>query len=313
MNGRVHLVTGAGRGIGRAVAAYLLDAGDSVALLDVGCHVDGSGVDATVAETAARELGGDALAITADVSDADAVDDAIAAVVDRWGRIDGVLNIAAVLRTGNVLTATDDDWNTTLDVNLRGSMLTSRAAIRHWTSTDAPGRIVNVTSTAGTEGNAEMFAYSVSKAGLIGLTLATSHAVACRGILVNAIAPLAATRMAIRGLGDEALAERARTGAWPDVAARGLTPERVAPVASYLVSEVLTATGRVFTVGGGMAGRLPVPAPEVTVEIDDSADAAPVEALLHATIGAGVTPSRWQAESLVLDRPEFPVEELDRT
>lgn len=313
MTGRVHLVTGAGRGIGRAVAGYLLAAGDSVALLDVGCHVDGSGIDAGVAETAAHELGGDAFAITADVSDADAVDAAIAAVVDRWGRLDGVLNIAALLRTGNILTATDDDWSTTLDVNLRGSMLTSRAAIRHWIATDAPGRIVNVTSTAGTEGNAEMFAYSVSKAGVIGLTLATSHAVACRGILVNAIAPLAATRMAVRGLGDEALAERARTGAWPDVAARGLAPERVAPVASYLVSELLEVTGRVFTVGGGMAGRLPIPVPEVTVEIDEEASAEEVEAQLHATLGTGVAPSRWQAESLVTERPEFPVADLDPT
>jgi len=313
VTGRVHLVTGAGRGIGRAVAAHLLDAGDSVALLDVGCHVDGSGVDATVAETAARELGGDALAITADVSDADAVDTAIATVVDRWGRIDGVLNIAALLRTGNILTTTDEDWASTLDVNLRGSMLTSRSAIRYWIAADAPGRIVNVTSTAGTEGNPEMFAYSVSKAGVVGLTLATSHAVACRGILVNAIAPLAATRMAVRGLGDDALAERARTGAWPDVASRGLAPERVAPVAAYLVSERLEVTGRVFTVGGGTAGRLPIPAPEVTVEIDDAATVADVEDQLQATLGAGVEPSRWQAESLVLDRPDFPVEDLDRT
>ncbi len=205
MTDRVHLVTGAGRGIGKAIARRLLSAGDSVALLDVGCRVDGSGSDADVAEAAARDLGGDGIPITADVRDPDAIDAAIATVLHRWGRLDGVLNVAAVLRTGNILTATDEDWTTTLDVNFRGSMIVSRAAIRHWVAVDSPGRIVNVTSTAGLEGNPEMFAYSVSKAGVIGLTLAAAHAVACRGILVNAIAPLAATRMALRGLGDEAL------------------------------------------------------------------------------------------------------------
>jgi NAD(P)-dependent dehydrogenase (short-subunit alcohol dehydrogenase family) len=311
MTGRVHLVTGAGRGIGKAIAARLLDAGESVALLDLGCRVDGSGSDTDVAEAAVRELEGDGMAIAADVRDADAIAAAIAAVVDRWGRLDGVLNVAAVLRTGNILTATDDDWATTLDVNLRGSMIVSRAAIRHWVSAGSPGRIVNVTSTAGLEGNPEMFAYSVSKAGVIGLTLATSHAVACRGVLVNAIAPLAATRMALRGLGDEALEARARTGEWPDVAARGLTPEKVAPLAAYLVSARLTVTGRVFTVGGGSAGRLPIPEPEVSVHVDERAHPDDVEALLDATLGAPVEPSRWQAPTLPLERPDFPVAELD--
>jgi NAD(P)-dependent dehydrogenase (short-subunit alcohol dehydrogenase family) len=307
----VHLVTGGARGIGRAIAARLLDAGDSVAVLDVGCHVDGSGVDVNVAEATVRELAGDGIGITADVRDPDAVDAAVATVVERWGRLDGVLNVAAVLRTGNILTGTDDDWATTLDVNLRGAMLVSRVAIRHWVDNDAPGRIVNVTSTAGLEGNSEMFAYSVSKAGVIGLTLATSHAVACRGILVNAMAPLAATRMALRGLGDEALAERSRTGEWPDVASRGLTPERVAPVAAFLVSAGLEVTGRVFTVGGGTAGLLPIPAPERSVEIDESASQANIDALLATTLGTTVGRSRWQAETLPLDRPEFPVAELD--
>jgi NAD(P)-dependent dehydrogenase (short-subunit alcohol dehydrogenase family) len=280
-------------------------------VLDVGCHVDGTGKDANVADAAVRELAGDGMAITADVRDTNAVDAALASIVERWGRLDGVLNVAAVLRTGNILTATDDDWSTTLDVNLRGAMVVSRAAIRRWIDTGMPGRIVNVTSTAGLEGNSEMLAYSVSKAGVIGLTLATSHAVACRGILVNAIAPLAATRMALRGLGDEALATREQTGDWPDVAARGLTPERVAPVAAHLVSAGLEMTGRIVTVGGGTAGLLPIPTPEVSVDIDDSASQAKTDSLMDAAFGAALERSRWQAETLPLERPDFPVADLD--
>ena len=316
MTGRVHLVTGAGRGIGRAIAARLLADGDSVAVLDVGCRVDGTGADVDVADAAARELAGDdrasdTLGITADVRDEAAVEAAIGAVLERWGRLDGVLNIAAVLRTGNILTMTDDDWDITLDVNLRGSMVVSRAAIRHWVDAGTPGRIVNVTSTAGTEGIPEMFAYSTSKAAVVGMTMAAAHAVASRDILVNAIAPLAATRMAVRGMGDDALATRARTGEWPDHAASGRTAERVAPVAAYLVSPGLTVTGRVFTVGGGSAGRLPVPTPEVSVDFGDDATAAELDTLLGATIGGPVDQSRWQLDELVLDRPEFPIEDLD--
>ena len=246
------------------------------------------------------------MAITADVRDADAVDAAIATVVDRWGRLDGVLNVAAMLRTGNILTATDDDWTTTLDVNLRGTMIVSRAAIRHWVTADSPGRIVNVTSTAGLEGNPEMFAYSVSKAGVIGLTFATSHAVACRGIFVNAIAPLAATRMALRGLGDEALKTRARTGEWPDVAgprAHTRSAWRRSPPTS---SRQPAVTGRVFTVGGGTAGLLPIPTPEVIGPDRRVGRARPRRGAARRDVRRAVEPSRWQAASLPLD-VDFPV------
>jgi hypothetical protein len=141
--------------------------------------------------------------------------------------------------------------------------------------------------------------------------LLAGGAVVGHGILVNAIAPNAATRMAVRGLGDKALAVRAQTGAWPDVAGMGLTPERVAPLAEYLVSPALTVTGRVFSVGGGSCARLSLPAPEITVALDETMSPAEVEAALHDTVAAGVAPSRWQLDVLSLERPDFPIDELD--
>jgi NAD(P)-dependent dehydrogenase (short-subunit alcohol dehydrogenase family) len=317
---RVHLVTGAGRGIGRAIAERLARNGAAVALLDVGCLVDGTGTSAEVATTAAAEvaavarlsmLGGECLGISADVRDPEAIDAAVTTVLERWGRLDGVLNVAGILRMGNILTTTDDDWTSILDVHLRGPMLFSRAAITHWMATKSPGRIVNVTSTAGLEGIPEMLAYSTAKAGVIGLTMATANAAAGHGILVNAIAPHAASRMAIRGLDDKALTVRDETGAWPDVAGMGLTAERVAPLAEYLVSPGLAVTGRVFSVGGGSCARLSLPAPEVTAPLDDTMSPAEVEAVLHDTVAAGVPRSRWQLDTLSRDRSDFPVADLD--
>ena len=157
-----------------------------------------------------------------------------------------------------------------------------------------------------------MFAYSVSKAGLIGLTLATSHAVACRGILVNAIAPLAATRMALRGLGDEALDERSRTGGWPDVASRGLTPNGWRPSRHTSSRPALEVTGRVFTVGGGTAGLLPIPAPERSVEIDESASQDDVDGTARKRPSARPSSARaGKPRRCPSNDPNFPVADLD--
>ena len=307
----VHLVTGAGRGIGLAIARHLVGAGAAVVLVDVGCRVDGTGGDTSVVESAAAGLGGDVMAVAADVRDDDAVAAAVDGAIARWGRLDGVVNAAGVLRTGNIVTATDADWQVTMDVNVTGTMHVSRAATRRWLESGTPGRIVNVTSTAGLEGIPEMFAYSTSKAAIVGMTMAAAHALAPRDILVNAVAPLAATRMAVRGQGEQALRIRTATGVWPDAAELGLTADRVAPLVRHLLSPHCQVTGRVFTAAAGVFERLSLPAPESSAVVDDEMPAETIDALLAATITSSVPQSRWQASELPLTQDGFPIDDLD--
>ena len=174
------LVTGAARGIGLAIATRLAADGLRVALLDQ----DGAAVEA-----AARVIGRDALALTADVTRAREVDDAVARVEQLWSHLDILVNNAGITgRSFPIWELTDEDWQRVIDVDLTSVFLCCRAAVKVMMR-QGSGRIVNIASIAGKEGNPTLVPYSTAKAGVIGLTKALAKEVATRGILVNAVAP----------------------------------------------------------------------------------------------------------------------------
>ena len=179
-NSRTALVTGAARGIGLAIASRLAADGARVAVLDI---------DAKAADAAAKKVGGGAIALAADVTKAPEVDAAVARVVETWGRLDILVNNAGITgRSFPIWELTDDDWSRVIDADLTSVFFCCRAAIKVML-VQGSGRIINIASIAGKEGNPTLVPYSAAKAGVIGLTKALAKEVCTRGILVHAIAP----------------------------------------------------------------------------------------------------------------------------
>jgi 3-oxoacyl-[acyl-carrier protein] reductase len=181
--GQVVLVTGASRGIGAAIAKACADAGSDVA---VG-YLDGkSGAKATVAEV--RDRGRQAVAFPADIRDPDQVEAMVGAVIDRFGRIDGLVNNAGVMPESQVSEMTVDEWRHVIDVDLTGAFLCSQAALPHMLDRGS-GSIVMISSRLGQIGFAGVAHYAAAKAGLIGLARSLAKEVGPRGVRVNTVAP----------------------------------------------------------------------------------------------------------------------------
>src|SRR5258707_14211823 len=180
--GRVALVTGAAGGMGAATALALAGAGARVALVDR----DGEGMERTA--DAIGRAGSDALAIPADVTDAPAMESAVDAVVAEWGRLDVLVNNAGIVRDATLGKVSDEDWTATLDVNLRGTMIGTRAALRPMRAAGA-GRILSATSVVARMGNYGQTAYAASKGGIIGMTRAWAPELGPVGTTANAVPP----------------------------------------------------------------------------------------------------------------------------
>jgi NAD(P)-dependent dehydrogenase (short-subunit alcohol dehydrogenase family) len=248
LDGRVAIVTGAGRGIGRSVACLLASQGASVVVNDLGAALDGSGSDGGPATHVVEEIaesGGKAVANGADVSDHDAAHGLIDTAIEQFGRLDVLVNVAGILRDRMVFNMTEQEWDDVIRVHLRGTFNTTKFAAAHWRSLREPSaqnRIINFTSVSGLHGSPGQPNYAAAKMGIVGLTYSTANSLASYGVTVNAISPGAATRMT-----DSVPTERRRARAARDE----WSPDNVAPVVAYLASEQSGwITGRIVHASG---------------------------------------------------------------
>jgi len=234
LDGRVAIVTGAGRGIGRSVATLLASEGAAVVVNDLGAALDGSGCDTGPAGQLADEIsavGGKAVANGADVSDHAAAENLIGTAIEQFGRLDVLVNVAGILRDRMIFNMTEQEWDDVIRVHLRGTFNTTKFAAAHWRSvrdTSAQNRIINFTSVSGLHGAPGQPNYAAAKMGIVGLTYSSANALGQYGVTVNAISPGAATRMT-----DSVPTERRRARATADE----WSPDNVAPVVAYLASE----------------------------------------------------------------------------
>lgn len=239
LSGRVAVVTGSTRGIGRSIADVLTECGARVAVV---------GRDLTRAGEVADEIGHDAAGFACDVSVAAQAGALIEQVESSMGSVDILVNNAGVTRDNILLRLKDDDWDAVLDANLRGAFATMRAAARgmmkrRW------GRMINISSIVGLTGNRGQANYAASKAGLIGLTKSVAKEFASRNILANVIAPGFIETDMTSSLPDEMRDKITSTAA----AGRLGTPEDVAATAAFLASDGASyITGQVLVVDGGL-------------------------------------------------------------
>ena len=252
LDGKVAVVTGAGRGIGRGEALLLAREGARVVVNDVGGEWDGTGEDPRPASEVVEEIaaaGGEAAAHFEDISEPDGARGVIGLALERWGRLDVLVNNAGILRDRMIFNMSVEEWDAVIKVHLRGTFLCTQVAAAHWRERSKAGertggRIVNTSSTSGLLGNAGQSNYGAAKAGIAGFTQIVAMELAGYGVTVNAIAPGARTRMTEKTFGELKAAE----GAFDP-----LDPENVAPLVAYLCTErAAHISGQVFGMTGGL-------------------------------------------------------------
>lgn len=241
LKSQVALVTGASRGIGRAIALELATEGASV--------VVNYASSSAAAEEIVKEIvagGGNAIALQADVSKAEEVENLFKAVMDKWQRIDILVNNAGITRDTLLLRMKPEDWQAVIDLNLTGVFLCTRAASKVMLK-QRSGRIINIASVSGQMGNPGQANYSAAKAGVIGFTKTVAKELAVRGITSNAVAPGFITTDMTSGVQAEDILKYIPLGRYGQ-------PEEIAGMVRFLAADPAAAyiTGQVFNVDGGM-------------------------------------------------------------
>lgn len=244
LEGRVAIVTGAGRGIGRAHALELARQGARVVVNDFGVSLAGEGTGESPAEQVVgeiREAGGEAVANAADVADFAQAEAMVQQAIETFGRLDVLVNNAGFVRDRMLVNTSEEEWDAVVRVHLKGHFAPLRHAGAYWRAESKAGReraarVVNTSSGAGLQGSVGQATYSAAKAGIAGLTLVAAQEMGRYGVTVNAIAPVARTRMT--------------EGAF-DTSAMAL-PEDNSPIVAWLASaESGDVTGRVIEIDGG--------------------------------------------------------------
>jgi NAD(P)-dependent dehydrogenase (short-subunit alcohol dehydrogenase family) len=255
LDGRVAIITGAGRGIGREHALLFAAEGAKVVVNDLGGAVDGSGDDRTPAEQVVdeiRAMGGEALANADDVADWEGGRRLVEAATEAFGDLHVLVNNAGILRDKMLVNMTEEEWDSVIEVHLKGHFVPTRHAAAYWRQQVKDGRdvrasVINTSSTSGLLGNPGQTNYGAAKAGIAAFTVIAAKELDRYGVRVNAIAPAARTRMTVQtpGLGDivKAPSDPGTFDVW--------NPANVSPLVAYLATEGCPLNGQVFFVQGG--------------------------------------------------------------
>ncbi|MYC06986.1 MAG: 3-oxoacyl-[acyl-carrier-protein] reductase [Chloroflexi bacterium] len=244
MEGKTALVTGASKGIGRAISLELARLGVNVAV-----NYNSSKSEAQEVVQTITEMGGDAFAVHADVSDLDHVNAMVDKVNDKWGGVNILVNNAGIINDGLLMRMSDEQWHRVMGVNLNGTFFCTRATLRHMVR-ERWGRVINIGSVVGIRGNVGQTNYSSSKAAIIGFTKSLAKEVATRNITVNAVTPGYISTETVAGLTQR---QKDTIMTWIPQGKFGNT-EDIANMVGYLASEKASyVTGQIISVDGGMA------------------------------------------------------------
>jgi NAD(P)-dependent dehydrogenase (short-subunit alcohol dehydrogenase family) len=285
--GKVAIVTGAGRGIGRGIAMLMAAEGARVVVCDIGASLDGAGSDAGPAQAVAAEIkkaGGEAIASTASISEPGNADKIVKAALDAFGRVDILINNAGILRDRIFHRMSWSDWSDVIDVHLHGSFLMSRACAAHFREQNS-GSFVHMTSTSGLVGNFGQANYMAAKMGIVGLSRGIALDMVRFNVRSNCVAPFAWTRM-IDSIPAETEEEKARVAKFHE-----MTPEKIAPLVVYLGSDSASGiSGQIFSVRNNEIYLFSQTRPIRTLHRSDGWTPEKLDAQLKGAFAASFTP-----------------------
>ncbi len=285
LDGRIAIITGAGRGIGREHALLFASEGAKVVVNDLGGAVDGSGDDRSQAQVVVDEIvkaGGEAVANTDDITDWEGGKRLIDAAVQSFGGLHVLINNAGILRDRVLVNMSEADWDSVVRVHLKGHFVPTRHAAAYWreqtkAGTEVRAAVVNTSSTSGLLGNPGQSNYGAAKAGIAAFTTIAADELVRYGVRVNAIAPAARTRMTEQtpGLSDivQAPADASVFDSWD--------PANISPLVAYLATEACPASGTVFFVQGGQVRLFQPWTMTETIEKDGRWTVAELQAEMH--------------------------------